>query len=412
MDAREALGASLDSLRGHALRSLLAMLGMIFGVGAVIAMLSIGAGAQRQALQLVDALGVRNVLVQAREPQRQEELFEVRKKSLGLSERDAQALAAAVPGIEQVARKRLIEPWRVLARGARAKPRVLGVSASYLALMNLALAEGRFLDEDDEVGFAQVCVLGERVRRELFGFEAALGQPVRVNEQWLTVVGVLRASPFAGREVQGFSVAGSANDLYLPVTTAARKLSTNALASPLDELVLATAPGASVHEVAAAAQGLLERLHNGADDTRIVVPATLVEQSRRTRRLFDLVMGCIAGISLLVGGIGIMNIMLATVLERTREIGLRRAVGARQIDVRNQFLIEAFVLSAAGGLLGVLLGLGLARSVAAWAGWDTLVTPTSILLATGVSASVGLLSGFYPARRAAALDPIEALRWE
>ncbi len=412
MDAREALRASLESLRGHALRSLLAMLGMIFGVGAVIAMLSIGAGAQRQALRLVDALGVRNVLVQSRQPERAEELFEVRKKSLGLGERDARALAAAIPGIERVALKRVIEPWRVLARGTRAKPRVLGVSASYGALLNLALAEGRFLDEEDERSYAQVCVLGERVRRELFGFGGALGQPVRVNEQWLIVVGVLRPTPLAGREVQGYSVAGSANDLYLPVTTAASKFDASPLASPLDELVLATAPGVSVHEVAAAAQTLLERLHNGADDTRIVVPALLVEQSRRTRRLFDLVMGCIAGISLLVGGIGIMNVMLATVLERTREIGLRRAVGARQVDVRNQFLIEAFVLSASGGLAGVLLGLALARGVAAWAGWDTLVTPGSILLATGVSAGVGLASGFYPARRAAALDPIEALRWE
>ncbi len=412
MDAREALRTSLESLRGHALRSLLAMLGMIFGVGAVIAMLSIGAGAQRQALRLVDALGVRNVLVQSRQPERAEELFEVRKKSLGLSERDARALAAAIPGIERVALKRLIEPWRVLARGTRAKPRVLGVSASYGALLSLALAEGRFLDEEDERSHAQVCVLGERVRRELFGFGSALGQPVRVNEQWLTVVGVLRAAPLAGSATQGYNVAGSANDLYLPVTTAARKFDASALASPLDELVLATVPGVSVHEVAAAAQALLERLHNGADDTRIVVPAQLVEQSRRTRRLFDLVMGCIAGISLLVGGIGIMNVMLATVLERTREIGLRRAVGARQVDVRNQFLIEAFVLSASGGLAGVLLGLALARAVAAWAGWDTLVTAGSILLATGVSAGVGLASGFYPARRAAALDPIEALRWE
>jgi putative ABC transport system permease protein len=412
MGLAAALRASLESLRGHALRSVLAMLGMIFGVGAVIAMLSIGAGAQRQALQLVDALGARNVLVQARDPQRQDELFEVRKKSVGLSQRDADALLRAVPGVERVAKKRLVEPWKVLAPGGRAKPRVLGVSASYGALMDLRLGEGRFLDDEDEATYAQVCVLGERVRRELFGFEPALGRPVRVNDQWLTVVGVLRPSPVAGREVQGFAVAGSANDLYLPVTTAERKFVTNMLASPLDELVLATAPGASVHEVAAAAQGLVERLHNGADDTRIVVPAELVEQSRRTRRLFDLVMGCIAGISLLVGGIGIMNIMLATVLERTREIGLRRAVGARRADVRNQFLMEAFALSAAGGVLGVVLGVVLARIVAAWAGWDTLVTPASILLASGVSLAVGLASGFYPARRAARLDPIEALRYE
>ena len=157
---------------------------------------------------------------------------------------------------------------------------------------------------------------------------------------------------------------------------------------------------------------LLDRLHGGASDYTITVPEALLEQSRRTQRLFDIVMGAIAGISLLVGGIGIMNIMLATVLERTREIGVRRAMGARQVDIRNQFVMEAFAVTVTGGLLGIAMGLAIAKGVAAYAGWKTIVTLWSIALSVGVSAAVGLVFGSYPAMRAARLDPVEALRYE
>ena len=157
---------------------------------------------------------------------------------------------------------------------------------------------------------------------------------------------------------------------------------------------------------------LIDRLHGGADDYTITVPEALLEQSQRTQRLFDVVMGAIAGISLLVGGIGIMNIMLATVLERTREIGVRRAMGARQVDIRNQFFLEAFAVTVTGGLLGIVMGLAIAKGVAAYAGWKTIVTIWSIALSVGVSAAVGLAFGSYPAMRAARLDPVEALRYE
>jgi putative ABC transport system permease protein len=412
MDLRESLQSSVASLRAHALRAFLSMLGMIFGVGAVIAMLSIGAGAERQALALIDALGVRNVLVQVKEPTREPELVELRKTSVGLSERDARAILEGVPGVSRVGEKALVETYKVLGPAGRAKPRVLGVSAGYGELMNLALAEGRFLDEEDVLTFAQVCVIGSAARRDLFGAGPALGQPLKVNERWLTVVGVLKPASAAGREVQGVRLASTANEVYLPVTTAQRKFSAPPLRSPLDELVVEVAPGESPPQAAAAIDALLERLHGGAGDYTLVVPEALLEQSRRTQRLFDVVMGCIAGISLLVGGIGIMNIMLATVLERTREIGVRRAVGATRRDIRRQFLVEAFSISAAGGLLGIAMGLAIAQGIALYAGWDTVVTASSIVLATAVSVGVGILSGSYPARRAAELDPIEALRYE
>ena len=209
-------------------------------------------------------------------------------------------------------------------------------------------------DRRDEETFAQVCVIGDGVRRALFGFDAAVGRPLKVNDQWLTVVGVL--APGGGpREVQGVAVSGTANDVYLPVTVAERKFARAPLKSALDELIVRMAPGTPVQESATVISSLLDRLHGGAADYAITVPEALLEQSRKTQRLFDIVMGAIAGISLLVGGIGIMNIMLATVLERTREIGVRRAVGARRVDIRNQFVVEAFTISRrrSAGTMGV-----------------------------------------------------------
>jgi len=411
IDLREALGSSLESLRIHALRSFLAMLGIIFGVGAVIAMLSIGAGAEREALATIDAMGLRNVLVRAKDPERETERQEVRRTSVGLAPRDATAIRDAVPGVERVVSKVEVEAWKVLSASGRAKPRVLGVSHDYPRLVRMVLAEGRFLDARDEQTFGQVCVIGDAVRRELFGFESALGRPLKVNEQWLTVVGTLApgASP---REIQGVKITGNANDVYLPVSTAQRKFARDALKSPLDELVVSLAPATPVQESAAIVATLLDRLHGGAQDFAITVPEALLEQSQKTQRLFDIVMGAIAGISLLVGGIGIMNIMLATVLERTREIGIRRAIGARQADIRNQFVVESFTITAVGGLLGIAMGVLIAKGVALYAGWSTMVTLGSIVLSVGVSAGVGLGFGIYPALRAARLDPIESLRYE
>jgi putative ABC transport system permease protein len=411
IDLREAVASSLGSLRHHALRSFLAMLGIIFGVGAVIAMLSIGAGAEAQALEIIDAMGLRNVVVKDKRFDRENELTEIRRKSAGLSSRDAQAIRDAVPGVELVVAKIEVEAWKVLSPTGRAKPRVLGVSSDYPRLVKVALAEGRFFDREDEDRHALVAVIGADVRRDLFGFEAALGKPLKVNDQWLTVIGVLQGGS-AKREIQGVTLEGTANDVYLPVTAAERRFARAPLKAPLDELVVSLLPGTPVQESAVVVKSLLDRLHGGADDYTITVPEALLEQSQRTQRLFDVVMGAIAGISLLVGGIGIMNIMLATVLERTREIGVRRAMGARQVDIRNQFFMESFAVTVTGGLLGIVMGLAIAKGVAVYAGWKTIVTVWSILLSVGVSAAVGLAFGSYPAMRAARLDPVESLRYE
>jgi putative ABC transport system permease protein len=411
MTPSEAIRTAVDNLAVHKLRSALTMLGMIFGVGAVIAMLSIGAGAERQALAMVERLGLQNVLVRAK-PFRDEEAKEIRAKSPGVSTRDAAALAEAVPGVELAAPSIKIVPYRVLSAAGKTAATAYGVSFHHAALAHLIVAEGRFLDPLDERTHAQVCVVGSGVRRDLFGYGPALGRDLKVNDVWLTVVGVLAPQGGTGDTFQGVNVGTVANTLYLPVTTAERKFEHPPLDSPLDEIVVRLKAGTSASQAAPVMRDLLDRLHGGAADYELVVPEALFEQSRRTQRLFNAVMGAIAGISLLVGGIGIMNIMLATVLERTREIGVRRAVGARSSDIRFQFMVESFAISLIGGACGVAVGLAIARGVATWAGWPTVVTPAAILLSTGVAMAVGLASGIYPASRAAALDPIAALHYE
>jgi putative ABC transport system permease protein len=438
MTPQEAFRSALDNLAAHKLRSALTMLGMIFGVGAVIAMMSIGAGAERQALASIERLGLRNVLVRAK-TFKDDELREIRQQSLGVSQRDAAAIAEAVPGVDLVVPRIHIDPYKVISPSGKTDgAAVYGVTSRYADLAHLALAEGRFLDPLDESTHAQVCVIGPEVRRDLFGYGQALGEVVKVNDVWLEVVGVLAsdASPAATATGAGGAAGGpgkgseggeaatapsgggagssgpSSREIYLPLSTADRKFEHPVLASPLDEIVVRLKDGASGEETASLMRDLLDRLHAGTGDYELVVPEALLAESRRTQRLFNVVMGAIAGISLLVGGIGIMNIMLATVLERTREIGVRRAVGARRGDIRFQFIVESFAISLIGGVAGIVAGLALARGVAAYAGWQTIVTGASILLATGVAMTVGLASGIYPATRAASLDPIEALRYE
>ena len=422
MTGAEAARSAWENLTAHKLRSILSMLGMIFGVGAVIAMLSIGAGAERQALEAIESMGLRNVLVRDQDL-KDEELQEIRKKSLGVSQRDAQAILEGVPGVVGVAPRVEIEPYKILAAGTDTEAEVYGVSWRHGRLASLELQEGRFLDARDEATHAQVCVIGPAVRRDLFGYGPALGRDLKVNDVWLEVVGVLAEEPVVGPGIgQGEGDGAAATpegatqvlgaEIYLPVTTALRKFDRDPLEAPLDEIVVELGETTSPTSAAPVIRSLLDRLHAGAGDYDVVVPEALLEQSRRTQRLFNIVMGCIAGISLLVGGIGIMNIMLASVLERTREIGVRRAVGARETDIRTQFMVESFTISLAGGVAGIAMGLAIAKGVAAYAGWPTVVTIGSIVLSTGVSIAVGLMSGLYPAVRAAALDPIEALRYE
>ena len=411
MNLLEALRTAFDNLAAHKMRSGLSMLGMIFGVGAVIAMLSIGAGAEKEALAMIDKMGLRNIIIRDDEITDRNQLDEIRKKSIGLSRRDMQAIREGLPRVELVAPKVEVETYKIMAPGARSESKVYGVSHRQAELVHLEVSEGRFLDALDEKRHGQVAVIGPAARRKLFGYEPALGRQLKINDVWFEVVGLL-ADGGGGQSLEGVVVGSSADEIYVPFTTAIRKFDRDPLKAALDEIVVRLEEGGSAQASSAVIANLLDRIHGGVRDYGLIVPEALLEQRRRTQRLFNIVMGCIAGISLLVGGIGIMNIMLATVLERTREIGVRRAVGAKRADIRMQFIIESFAISFVGGVAGVVMGVAIARIVATYADWPTVVTFTSILLSTGVSVTVGLASGIYPALRAAELDPIDALRYE
>jgi putative ABC transport system permease protein len=411
MTNSETFTSALSNLATHKLRTSLTMLGMIFGVGAVIAMLSIGAGAEQKALEAIGRLGLRNVIVRAKVI-KPEDRAELRKKSLGVSLRDGEAILEAVPNVERVLPRVEVKAYKILAPGAKTKGKVFGVSSRYREVADVGLADGRFFDARDESEHAQVAVIGQEVRRNLFGYGQVIGRQLKVNDVWLEVVGVLANDPAPATSNDSVSAGSTAQEIWIPVTTAIRKFDRDPLDAPVDELLVTVKEGVSTRRTSEIIEPLLQRLHGGADDYEVVIPEALLEQSRQTQRIFNIVMGSIAGISLLVGGIGIMNIMLASVLERTREIGVRRAIGATRQDIKSQFVIESFAISLIGGTLGIIIGIVLARLVAAYAGWPTVITIWSLLLSTVVSVTVGVVSGIYPAARAAELNPIEALRYE
>jgi putative ABC transport system permease protein len=390
------------------------MLGMICGVAAVVAMLSIGAGAQQQVMAFIENLGVRNLIVEAREATDWQTLNKMRAISPGLTFNDMRLVQANVPAISAISPRKRFTPTALLPRPGRDMPVVFGVATEYQSIAGLVISEGRFFDANESRSAAPVAVLGDGIADALFPGAAALGQHVKVNEQWLRVIGVTRPQMAAPRGTSGLPADDRNNLIYVPVWTAILRLedNTSGFKDEIDGLFVQVASSEASPNAAQAIRGLLDETHRRSPDYSLVVPAELLAEQRRTQRIFQMVMVAIASISLLVGGIGIMNIMLASVLERTREIGVRRAVGATQAEVVRQFLIEATIISGLGGLLGVVVGVLISRLVAFFAGWTTVITPFSVALAFTVSVTVGLLFGVYPARKAARLDPVKALHYE
>jgi putative ABC transport system permease protein len=404
----------LDNLRQHPLRSLLTMLGMIFGVAAVVSMLSIGAGAQQQVMALIEELGVRNLIVEAKEATDWQQQRKVRQTSPGLTFQDLRIMRSNVEGIvDSTARKRF-NPGKMIPKPAREMPVVYGVSPSYAKIGGLRVAEGRFFDAEENDRASPVCVLGEGAKAGLFGEQDALGQYVKVNEQWFRVIGVVGPQLSAGSDMAGIPALDRNNLVYVPLYAAIFRLedSYSEMRDEIDGIYLQLRTAEETVPTGEVVRGILGATHRQAADFSVVAPAQLLAEQRRTQRIFDAVMVAIASISLLVGGIGIMNIMLASIVERTREIGVRRAVGARRADIVRQFLIEAMLISFVGGVIGIVFGFGMSRLIALLAGWSTIVTLASIALAFLVSVSVGLGSGLYPALKAARLDPIAAIRYE
>ena len=414
LDLLPELQQGLDNLRAHKLRSALTMLGMIFGVAAVIAMLSIGAGAQQQVIAFIEQLGVHNVIVEAREAGDSQTLQRVRKISAGLSFQDLRSIQTNVDGIvSSTARKKLL-PTKLLPKPQGDVPMVYGVSPPYQKIAGLSVTRGRFFSEDEDKAAAAVCVLGQAATAGLFGGADPIGQFVKVNQQWFRVIGIAGPQLTAQADVAGLPAQDRNNLIYIPLFSAILRLedSLSWQKDEIDAVYVTLAPAANVVSAGAVMRGLLDTSHRGASDFSVIVPAELLAEQQRTKRLFEIVMVAIASISLLVGGIGIMNIMLASVMERTREIGVRRAIGATRHAIVRQFLVETTMITVTGGAIGTIVGIVLSQLVAYFAGWSTIVSVVSVAIACVVSVSIGIVFGLYPAMRAAGLDPVRALHYE
>jgi putative ABC transport system permease protein len=317
-------------------------------------------------------------------------------------------------GVEEATPRKRVHPSKVLPKPQQDPPVVFGVRPDYLTIASLRVTEGRFFTAADDAAAAPVCVLGAAAKDSLFGGANSVGEYVKLNDEWFHVIGVVAPQLAAQGDASAIQSEDLNNLVYAPLNSVLTRLedSQGYYKDEIDGIYLRMASTSDSSANAKIARGILNVTHHAAGDFTIVVPAELLAEQRRTEQLFNTVMVAIASISLLVGGIGIMNIMLAAILERTREIGVRRAVGARQRDIVRQFVIEAVLISFAGGLLGIGVGFGMSEMIAWFAGWSTVVTAASILLAFAVSLSVGLVFGIYPAMKAARLDPVEAIRYE
>ncbi|RMF12588.1 MAG: FtsX-like permease family protein [Alphaproteobacteria bacterium] len=403
------LKVALVALRTNLMRSVLTMLGIIIGVGAVIGAVSVGKGAQRMVENQINALGANLLVVFPGGGHR----GPVRGTSSGvpLTLADAQVLATRIAQARAVAAMVRGGAQAVLGN-ANWGTQLVGVTPAYREARDLELAEGRFITNAEVRAAAKVAVLGARVVEELFGESLAVGATIRVNRTPLKIVGVLKK--------KGQSGFGSDQDdvVIVPITTATKRLlgQRRGRADAVNTIFVEAQSRADIPLVERRIREILrERKHvrAGADDPfRIVNTAQMQEFGDQATTIFSMLLGSIASISLVVGGIGIMNIMLVSVTERTREIGLRMALGARRRDILSQFLVEAVVLSAIGGMIGVLLGITLARAIARFAGWPAQVDLPIIFIAVGFSAIFGIFFGFYPARKAARQNPIDALRYE
>jgi len=410
MTLGENIRLGFDSLVSLKLRSFLTMLGIIFGVGAVIAMTSISSGARSEMLESIKGLGVNNIIIKIRTPEDSEELNENKKiNPRWLNLRDVESIRELFEDTKRVVPLRRIE--RTVHLPQEEKSALVGTWPELQSAFNLKQVEGRFIRETDQFHKAPVAVITTSLKRKIFPLESPLGKKIKVDRGWYTVIGVVEPSGSSFSSI-GLDFPDMTDDIYVPLETLNSHCPVERGSTPLAGIVVEVNKAENVQPVAAALKRVMNRRHRGATDFEIVVPVELLKQNQKAQKIFNIVMGAIASISLLVGGIGIMNIMLSSVLERTREIGVRRAVGATRRDVVFQFLLEAVLLCIIGGIIGVILGMFMAWGINLYAGWKTIVGPGAVLLAFGVSASVGIIFGWWPAKKAAEMDVINALRYE
>ena len=415
----------IKSLLLHKLRSMLTMLGIIFGVCSVIAMLAIGEGASHEAQEAIKKLGSQNIILHSIKPAEEAKLSGMgRSFSLdyGLTYADGARIQSTIPGVIRVL------PIRIIRENARFAQnnipcQVVGTLPFYPEIVGLDIVRGRFLTDTDERNQDNVCVLTVGLAQRLFPYQDPLDQSVRVDAFYYRVVGLVREQNLPDQRTQGGRMEGEPldNNVYIPLSTSRTRFgeilirrtagSEEREKVELHEMRVQMRDASAVETADPQIKTLLNRFH-AKQDYETLVPLQLLREAEDTKRRYNIVLGSIAAISLLVGGIGIMNIMLATVTERTREIGVRRALGAKRKDITLQFLVETVVLSVGGGLIGVIVGVIIPILVSHFANMTTIVTPWSVFIAFGISGGVGIVFGLYPAKSAAQLDPIEALRHE
>ena len=393
------------------LRTFLTLLGMIFGVGAVISMLAVSEGGLQQSMKMIQGLGVDNIIVESKEYST-DELLEIRKHSPGLSVDDARAIKETLVFVEAWAGIKNIKVWSLFSHeGDSSNSEVWAVSSDFFTLSSLEPEVGEVFTSDDNREFATKAVLGEATARRMFPNGDAINKQVKVNFTWFQVIGILKDQKIPGEEIQGVKVGGDSDRVYIPLNTGLNRLKVEDMASELTSAKFKIKDEPLVSAQAAISENI-KRRHGGQDDFRIRVPNEILAQQRQTNRIFNIVMTSVAIISLLVGGIGIMNIMLASVLERKSEIGLLRAVGATKNDVVRQFLIETTVIAFIGALFGIIAGVALAIMITFFAKWPVAWNYIGIVVAVVVCMAIAVAFGVYPAMSASKLDPVTALQSE
>ena len=446
----EIIQVALDAVFANRSRSILTALGIIFGVAAVIAMMAIGNGAQKEILDQMKLVGVNNIIVQSKyekngsSSDEESNVKEERKKfSPGLTLLDAQGIASIIPTVEVVSPEVTFET-SIIKDGKRVSAKLNGVTPDYFKVFNMNVVQGTMFTAEQMEAGAPVCIIGQDIKSKFFALEDPIGKHIKCGTIWLRVIGVLENRLAGVKANENLGVNNYTNNIFAPIETVLLRFKDRARINEsllsgggtmvisngnsmtmfssssstdddanynqLDRIVVQVDKSENLSETTKILNQMLKRRHNGVEDFEITVPELLLKQEQRTKDIFNIVLGAIAGISLLVGGIGIMNIMLASVMERIREIGVRRSIGATKFDIILQFLSEATFISISGGLIGILLGVIMAYVIMRATDILTIVSPISILISFGVAASVGIIFGYLPAKKAAEQDPVESLR--
>ncbi|MGB0882186.1 MAG: ABC transporter permease [Vicingaceae bacterium] len=426
---------AFEALLENKFRSILTALGIIFGVAAVITMLAIGNGAQQQIIEQIEQVGAKNIIIRPKSIGNVEENDnEVTKKySPKLSIEDVQSIKKVLPSIEQIT-PFVTYKTAAIANGKRKNCNLVGVNAHYFSIYNLSLDKGVIFSELQEKKSDAVCLIGANLATKLFAGKSAIGQTLKTNQLQLSIIGIISPGGTIGQSLQNIGMNNYNDEIFVPINTALRRykdrgrITANSLkdnsddddeapkeveigvTDQIEKIIVAINKTEHMQESVDILYRLLLRRHNEVEDFEIVIPEQILQQKKQTDDIFNILLGVIAGISLLVGGIGIMNIMLASVLERIKEIGLRMAIGAKKKDIKEQFVYEAGLISLIGGIIGILLGVLLAY-IAEWiTGTPTIISLWSVFISFFVSAFIGIVFGYIPAKKAAEQDPVNSLR--